>query len=116
MDRSFTQLTPVNAEQLLLTLQRLAASGPVSVAQQNLVGGHPFYGRLTFGFGQIRHTQILEARAAGLVMSTPVMPEGFVPRQEGDAVAYYRVEDKVVTIRYWMAGLISLGYRVFQFS
>lgn len=100
MKSGFSQVTPTNADALLTTLQRMAARGPVSVASQGVVGGRPFNGNLTFGFGTLDGVQILEARSGGLIMSTPVMPTGFVPTREGEVVAGYRIEDNVVRFHY----------------
>jgi hypothetical protein len=113
----FTRLTPQNADRFLAIMQRLAARGPVQVGERNVVGGHPYHGRLTFNLRRSRGgAQILEAcTPGGLVMNTPIMPEDYRPRRMGDAIAYYCIEGNVVTICCEILHLPN-STRTFQFS
>lgn len=112
----FTRLTPQNADRFLAIMQRLAARGPVQVGERNVVGGHPYHGRLTFSFSQVHGVQVMEARSpGGLVMNTPIMPEDYRPRRMGDAIAYYCIEGNVVTICCEILHFPN-SMRIFQFS
>src|SRR5262249_9162398 len=95
----FTRLTPENVDGLLTLMQDRARRGPVRVSQHNVIGGHPFYGNLTFRLNRAHGILILAALADGLLMNTPVAPDDFKLQRQGDAVAYYLVAGKKVTIR-----------------
>lgn len=117
MRDGFTRLTTDNATGLLATLRRLARDQRlVEVTQRNVVGGNDFAGSLTFRLTRGEGVQLLEARSElGMVMYTPVMPGDFVPRRNGDSVAYYRVIDNVVVITCEVLGEPS-PTRIFAFS
>ncbi|MGD8374370.1 MAG: hypothetical protein PVI21_05960 [Candidatus Woesebacteria bacterium] len=49
-------------------------------------------------------------------MPIPAMPLGFVPRKEGDCVAFYKINGNTVSFKYWLFGADDYTERTFTFS
>lgn len=114
----YRQVTPESAPALLCLLQHLGAVlGPVKVSASSSLGFVPD-GEVDIVFTLRKYSGalLIECAHGCAVMPIPVMPLGFVPQEEGDCVAYYRINGGTVSFKYWTFGADDYAERTFTFS